>query len=158
MVLLISQYNVRIIGTRFEFKLESGNKEREKKIQKEKGKRPNWAETLHRPTIHSPLRPNATHSRAPDSGAWPSGAKPCPIATRLTAPRGHPSVAWCAPFSAQAVDRWGPHVGSFPNESPAPAGTTARGRSNLGTASPRARDLDRGISATRRTPLLYPIT
>jgi hypothetical protein len=103
---------VRIIGTRFEFKsefkLEYGNKEREKKIQKEKRKRPNWGETLPRPTIHSPLRPNATHSRAPDSGARPLGAKPYPVATRLTAPQGQPLVTWCAPFSAQAVDRWAP--------------------------------------------------
>jgi hypothetical protein len=48
--------------------------------------------------------------------------------------------------------RWGPHV--IPNRSPAPAGIVAHGRSNLGTASPRVRDLDRGIRTTCRTPCL----
>jgi hypothetical protein len=54
--------------------------------------------------------------------------------------------------SSRLAYRWGPHV--IPNRPPAPAGIIARGRSNLGTASPRVRDLDRGIRTMRRTPCL----
>jgi hypothetical protein len=58
--------------------------------------------------------------------------------------------------SSRLAYRWGPHV--IPNRPPAPAGIVARGCSNLGTASPRVRDLDRGIRITRRTPFLSRIS
>jgi hypothetical protein len=100
-----------------------------------------------------------SHSRARTRQVGPGHQERshAPVATRLTAPRGHPSVTWCASFSTQAFDKWDPHVRSTPNEQPAPAGTASTwARQPQQRHHPGSVTLT--IRATRRTSLSYPIT